>query len=138
MVLVADPDWDYRELLSIALEREGFRVTTARNAKRVVVELAQVDPALILLDTSFTDTFAASHQTDARPRTPLILVGATSRTRIPGGLADGSVPKPFRLRDLLRLARRLTSYEGPGEGSGDREPRKPLAPDPGALRATAD
>ena len=137
-VLVADADRTYRDALTIALEREGYQVATATNAKRAVAERARVHPSLILLDASLADAYAAIDEATSQPRTPMILVGTPSRALATDGLADACVARPFRLRNLLRLVRRLIPDDGPDEVAGDREPRVPLPPDPGITRATLD
>jgi DNA-binding response OmpR family regulator len=125
MVLVADPDQRYRDALSIALVREGFRVVTASNGELAVAERARARPALILLDISLARAFTATSDAGAQRRTPVILLGTSSLTLVRDTLADECVPKPFRLRYLLTLVRRLTSDDGPGDFSGVREPRTP-------------
>jgi CheY-like chemotaxis protein len=137
-VLVADADRAYRDALTIALEREGYQVATATNATRTVAERTRAQPSLILLDASLADAYAAMDNATSQPRTPTIVVGTPSRALATDGLADAFVAKPFRLRDLLRLVRRLIPDDGPDEVTGDRRPRVPRPPDPGITRATLD
>jgi two-component system OmpR family response regulator len=49
-VLVVDDDDDVREMLSLVLEAEGFRVRTAWNGREALTELARLPAGVMLLD----------------------------------------------------------------------------------------
>ena len=51
-ILVVDDDEDYRQLIRLALEKEGYHIYEATNGVHGVQLAQQVQPALILMDLS--------------------------------------------------------------------------------------
>jgi two-component system, response regulator, stage 0 sporulation protein F len=49
-ILVVDDDDDVREIVALALEDEGFRVTRAENGRVALMHIDRQRPALVLLD----------------------------------------------------------------------------------------
>jgi two-component system alkaline phosphatase synthesis response regulator PhoP len=52
MILVVDDDEDYREVMRLILEREGYQTSEATNGVHAVQLAQQIQPALILMDLS--------------------------------------------------------------------------------------
>ncbi len=151
-ILVVDDDDDIRELVELALTAEGHRVVTAADGATALrlleehrVDLAVVDvtmPGLdgVALTSALRRLERRSH--GLRPRTSVVLLSAlTSPEDIDAGLAagaDGYLPKPFRIADLLRvvpghLARRDRVRAGDdADGDGDGKTTEDLG---GACRS---
>lgn len=53
-IIIVDDDRDTRELLAMALESEGFEVTSAANGLRLISSLQLRRPHLILLDVNMS------------------------------------------------------------------------------------
>ncbi|MBM7510349.1 response regulator [Nocardioides sp. 31GB23] len=137
-IMVVDDDEDIRELVELALSTEGHRVVTApdgaaalRHLEEDQVDLAIVDVTMpVLGGIGFTAALRSLERRSygLRPRTSVVLLSAlTSPDDIDAGLAagaDGYLPKPFRIADLLRvvrvhLARRDRAQAGDGLDDGE-------------------
>src|SRR5690242_9349839 len=104
LVLVVDDDVDILNLLELYLSSEGFRVTTAMDARSALLAVAEVEPDAILLDVMMPDTngidVVRRIRSDAtRPDTPIILLSANADSEAVGqGLLAGAnayLTKPF-------------------------------------------
>lgn len=123
-ILVVDDDERIRSLLRRFLLREGFLVTTARDAQHARSLLAGLDFDLIVLDVMMPgeDGYALTRSLRRHMSTPILLLTAKSETldRIEGleSGADDYLPKPFEPRELLlRIAailRRIPASEVKG------------------------
>lgn len=51
-ILLVDDDEDYREMMRLSLEREGYHIYEATNGLHAVQLAQQIHPALILMDLS--------------------------------------------------------------------------------------
>jgi two-component system response regulator RegX3 len=122
LILVVDDEESYRDALSVALEREGFRVALAADGQEALDQFEATRPSLVLLDVMLPlisgDDVCRELRT--RSRVPIIMVTARSaEIDAVVGLevgADDYVSKPFRLRELIarvRAALRRTSEEEP-------------------------
>ena len=109
-ILVVEDEGDLREVLAYNLSREGFRVSTARNAEEALERARQDKPDLVLLDLMLPDRdgieVCRSVRQDADlAGTPIIMVTAKSEeSDVVLGLgvgADDYVTKPFNVRELL-------------------------------------
>ncbi|HET8700591.1 MAG TPA: response regulator [Nitrococcus sp.] len=119
-ILVIDDDAEIRSLLEVYLTRQGYRVTTAADARAARAALERVAPDLIVLDLMLPGEDGLSLCRDLRRRgsVPVIMLTALGEEtdRIIGlemG-ADDYLPKPFnprellaRIRSVLRRARSL-------------------------------
>lgn len=118
-VLVVDDEPNIRELLSEALELNGFAVRTAPDGRRALEEVARERPDIIVLDVMMPglDGFAVARRLRQAGDSPLVLF-LTARDAVPDRIAgltaggDDYVTKPFsleevvlRLRAILRRAR---------------------------------
>jgi two-component system, OmpR family, phosphate regulon response regulator OmpR len=110
-LLVVDDDRRIRDLLSRYLQREGYRVTTAKNAAEARARLGCLAFDLLILDVmmpgeSGFDLAAALRRTSQVPIL-MLTARAEAESRIAGleiG-ADDYVAKPFEVRELsLRIA----------------------------------
>ena len=110
-ILVVDDEESYRDALSVALEREGFRVALAADGVEALEQFDATDPALVLLDVMLPriSGIDVCRQLRARSRVPVIMVTArSSEIDTVVGLevgADDYVSKPFRLRELVARVR---------------------------------
>jgi CheY-like chemotaxis protein len=108
-VLVVEDDPDTRQSTADVLESVGYSVVTAAHGRDALDRLASMDPpGLILLDLmmpvmSGQEFLAARRGQDALARIPVVIMSAWRRDseRIDG--AQGSLPKPVDVDDLLRV-----------------------------------
>ena len=117
-LLVVDDDRETRDLLALFFEREGFRVTTARDA-REARRLVQAGPfALIVLDLMLPGENGLDFARWLRGQapTPVVMLTAMAEDgdRIAGlemG-ADDYLAKPFNPRELLARVRAVLRRTG--------------------------
>lgn len=120
-ILVVDDDERIRALLRRFLERNGYLVSTARDAAQARGLLRGLEFDLIVLDVMMPgeDGFSLTRDLRKRLDTPILLLTAKGETsdRITGleSGADDYLPKPFEPRELLlRIAailRRMPAQE---------------------------
>ena len=110
-LLVVDDDRRIRDLLSLFLLKEGYRVTTADNAADARAKLGSLSFDLLVLDVMMPGEtgFQLAKSLRETSDVPILMLTAKAETesRITGleiG-ADDYVPKPFEPRELsLRIA----------------------------------
>jgi two-component system, OmpR family, phosphate regulon response regulator OmpR len=110
-LLVVDDDRRIRDLLSRYLQREGYRVTTAKNAGDARVKLDGLTFDLLILDVMMPGEsgFELAKSVRKTSQVPILMLTARAETenRI-NGLeigADDYMAKPFEARELsLRVA----------------------------------
>jgi two-component system phosphate regulon response regulator OmpR len=110
-LLVVDDDRRLRDLLSRYLQREGYRVTTAKNAGDARVKLDGLAFDLLILDVMMPGEtgFELAKSVRRTSQVPILMLTARAETenRI-NGLeigADDYMAKPFEARELsLRVA----------------------------------
>ena len=110
-ILVVDDDAEIRHLLRTALEREGYAVSEANDAKTATSRLNRGGVDLITLDLSLgaDDGLTLARNIRARSDVPIIMVTGKSDAidRVVGlelG-ADDYVSKPFNLREVVARVR---------------------------------
>ena len=123
-LLIVDDDDRIRTLLRRFLVRNGYLVTTARDAAQARRLLAGLDFDLIVLDVMMPgeDGFSLTRDLRRRSQTPVLLLTARGGTddRITGleSGADDYLPKPFEPRELLlrigAILRRVPAAEPRG------------------------
>lgn len=122
LILVVDDEESYRDALSVALEREGFRVELAADGQEALDQFDAVHPSLVLLDVMLPRISGVDvcREIRTRSRVPIIMVTARgAEIDAVVGLevgADDYVSKPFRLRELIarvRAALRRSADEEP-------------------------
>src|SRR5262245_32004727 len=76
LILIADDNKEYREILSAKLASKGFAIKTARDGVECIEMAKKHDPALILMDIQMPnkDGFAATHELKQDPHTKHIKV----------------------------------------------------------------
>src|SRR5579871_4239144 len=110
-LLVVDDDRRIRDLLSRYLQREGYRVTTAKDASDARAKLDGLTFDLLILDIMMPGEsgFELARSVRQRSQVPILMLTARAETehRI-NGLeigADDYMAKPFEARELsLRIA----------------------------------
>ena len=124
LILVVDDEESYRDALTVALEREGFRVEVAADGQEALDQFEATRPSLILLDVMLPRISGVDvcRELRSRSRVPIIMVTARSNEiDAVVGLevgADDYVSKPFRLRELIarvRAALRRSSEDEPAD-----------------------
>ena len=114
-ILVVDDDTSIRSFIEMALDGEGYAVSTATNGAQALDISNQVRPDLILLDMRMPVmdgwTFARTYRQQAGPHAPIVVLTAATDAgeRAAEINADGFLGKPFDLDDLLGLVLRYTS-----------------------------
>jgi DNA-binding response OmpR family regulator len=121
-IIIVDDDRDTRELLAMALEGEGFEVTSAANGLRLISSLQLRRPHLILLDVnmSWIDGFElckAVKKNESFRDIPVVFVSGRGepedrRKGVEAGAADYFV-KPLDLNLLLARIRELVPVPVP-------------------------
>jgi DNA-binding response OmpR family regulator len=108
-VLVIDDDRDLLDLVSFALEDEGYKVETAANGREGLEKVRREMPDLILLDMKMPlmDGWQFAQEFHARfdEKAPIVVLTAAenARKRAAEIGAQGWIGKPFDLDDLSRV-----------------------------------
>jgi len=124
IVLIED-DLPFREIISFALEDEGYTVIQAENGREGMAQVEKHAPDLVLCDVQMTgmdgyETLERLRSQDATAGIPFILMtGAAGPDAIRTGMnlgADDYLSKPFAVNELLqavevRLAKHATIRE---------------------------
>jgi DNA-binding response OmpR family regulator len=112
-VIIVDDDRETREMLTLALELEGFAVSEAANGLRLISTLHVDKPDVILLDVmmSWIDGFElcrAIKQNDEFRDIPVVFVSARKSTEdVQHGREAGAADYFTKPLDIDRLAKRL-------------------------------
>ena len=118
-ILVIDDDPQIPLVVREILEDEGYTVLTASDGREAldVIDHAPGPPDLILLDMRMAGMngwdFAAAYRRRSGPHAPLVTMTAAHDAALWSREigADGVLPKPFELDDLLNVVERFTSGE---------------------------
>ena len=111
-ILVVDDDVTIAMTIESFLIEEGYTVVIAHNGKEALERVEESSPVVILLDMKMPVmdgwAFASAYRQLAGPHAPIIVMTAAhdSRQRASEIAADGFIPKPFDLDELLALIRR--------------------------------
>ncbi|CAA9555171.1 MAG: hypothetical protein AVDCRST_MAG88-1052 [uncultured Thermomicrobiales bacterium] len=114
-ILVVDDDEGIREFVSLVLEDEGYEVLTAPHGAAALALVAHRLPAVILLDMRMPVMdgwqFAQAYRQRPGPHAPIIVVTAAREAGERGTQidAEGVLPKPFHLAELLALVEGFAS-----------------------------
>ena len=146
-ILVVDDDASLRELITLRLEANGFRVEAVDSGEAALTQLALARPEAVLTDMQMDGMdgmalFRAIHARD--PALPVIVL--TAHGTIPDAVAAtqqglfGYLTKPYdapTLVDLLKRATRLTSSSPDANDDSWRREIITASPAMGALLAEA-
>lgn len=109
-ILIADDEHINRALLKRRLEREGYRVLTARNGSEAVRQTKEAQPDLVLMDVMMPemdglDACRLIKEDEATHGIPIIFLSARDETEMKvSGLslgADDYISKPFEAEELV-------------------------------------
>ncbi len=114
-VLVVDDDLDIREVLMEILADSGYTSVAAADGREALALLTEVRPHLILLDLNMPimngRQFREAQRADPELRLiPTVIMTAVDRltVQVADLGADGALPKPVRLHELLSLVARYS------------------------------
>jgi CheY-like chemotaxis protein len=116
-VLVVDDDDGIRDSIDMTLSDEGYQVLTATHGADALTLVDQHLPSLILLDMRMPVMdgwqFARAYRQRPGPHAPIVVVTAALEAagRAAEIHADGVLPKPFRLADLLEVVGRYAEHD---------------------------
>ena len=120
-VTIVDDDRDTREMLTLALELEGFEVSQAANGLRLISAMHVDRPDVILLDVmmSWIDGFELCRAIKKNPTfgdIPVIFISARKsledeRAGIDAGAID-YFPKPLDMDRLIARMREILEQRG--------------------------
>jgi len=110
-VLLIEDDKDIRDTIIYALREEQIEVIASEDAK-ILKQLTEINPDLILLDNWLTDWKSDANGQQickeiktnaATSHIPVVIVSAVSNIKeiAEAGQADGYLKKPFELTDLF-------------------------------------
>lgn len=111
LVLIVDDDPSLRLLCRVNLELDGYRVAEAPSVGAAEEAIAAGDVDLVLLDVHVGPDDGVELMRSLRVRghgAPVVLFTGSARLdALTIAEADGVVPKPFRLEQLLGVVRSL-------------------------------
>ena len=118
-VLIIDDDPELVAVLTLALERAGFSVWTALDARTALAVLDAEQPDLVVLDTPLSSTPALDLLQQLRQHSHAAVIMLTGRgdedARVSGldQGADDYVTKPFSPRELVARIRAILQHHAP-------------------------
>ena len=119
-VLVVDDEIGALTLIGIMLERGGFNVLKAKDAKAALAELERNTPGLIILDVMMPgmngiELCAVIRERPATENTPILILSARNDAdSIMRGMQAGAndyLPKPILHHDLVTKVRNMIQEE---------------------------
>ncbi|HHI78653.1 MAG TPA: response regulator [Planctomycetes bacterium] len=111
-ILVVDDEQEEADLLKRLLEGEGYDVDLARNGREALEILRRKRPSLVLLDYEMPemDGMQVIEELRGDPSTrnlPILLSTSSQILASERDQADGFLPKPFVIEDLLALVEKM-------------------------------
>jgi DNA-binding response OmpR family regulator len=116
LILCADDDPDILALLTLRLERAGYRVVQAGDGEAALALARELSPAVAVLDVMMprltgTEVLAALRADDATKGMRVVLISARAQEAdVQRGLeagADAYLAKPFQAPELTELVKRM-------------------------------
>ncbi len=113
-ILVADDEWEVRELVRAILEWENYVVVEAKDGEDALAQAQATQPDLILLDVRMPkmnglDVLESLQADLALASIPVIMLSVlTNYPQVGTALRNGAtayVPKPFEIPELARLVK---------------------------------
>ncbi|HSN16139.1 MAG TPA: response regulator [Anaeromyxobacteraceae bacterium] len=123
-IIIVDDDRDTREMLTLALDLEGFEVRTAANGLRLISAMHVDRPDVILLDImmSWIDGFELCRAIKQNPSfadIPVVFISARKSDEDErAGRAAGAIdyfPKPLDMERLVERIREILANRKPAE-----------------------
>src|SRR5262249_846275 len=111
-VLVVDDDPDMVEVMLLVLKGAGYAARSAQNGRDALVAAEAQKPGLVLLDMLMPvmDGWSCARELRARygASLPIVVVTAAEHAGARAAQigADGVLPKPFEVHDLLEFTQR--------------------------------
>lgn len=109
-ILIVDDDPAIRKMLVEVLSLEGYPTETAANGREALEKLPRSGPRIVLLDLLMPEVdgwgvmSALQGMPNERQRHKIILVSAWANLERARDLnADGTLPKPFTVNQLLNV-----------------------------------
>jgi two-component system OmpR family response regulator len=128
-VLVVDDDPHLREVVSYALQRDGFSVRTVRDGREALAEVDRLPPDLVVLDVMMPelDGLEVCKRLRARGRLPIVFLSSRDEEvdRVLGLELGGDdyITKPFSTRELVARVRAVLRRAAPPD-----DPEEDTAP----------
>lgn len=120
-ILLVEDERQIREVVSAALESEGFSVVEARTAGHAAVEAGARRPDLVILDLGLPDRDGIDFIRDYRAwsSVPILILSArvqeSSKVEALDAGADDYLAKPFGMAELLARVRALLRRRQPDQ-----------------------
>lgn len=118
-ILVVDDDTDLLQLLSIRLNRAGFAVETATNARDALIALSHIHPAVVLTDLKMRDMDGLGLLSEIEDRFPVLpVILLTAHGTIPDAItatkkgAFAFLTKPINDAELIASIHQALSLNG--------------------------
>lgn len=116
-VLVADDEQAITELVAFALEMEGYLVIQAPDGPEALRLVKEERPDLAMVDVMMPglDGREVSRRIKSDPETadiPVLLFSAAPNPDLTQALADGFMPKPFDVNQLVETVKRYIKDGG--------------------------
>ena len=115
-ILVADDEWEVRELVRTILEWEDYAVVEAKDGEDALAQARAIQPDLILLDVRMPkmnglDVLESLQADPVLASIPVVMLSVlTNYPQVGTALRNGAVaylPKPFEIPDLARMVKRV-------------------------------
>ena len=112
-ILLVDDEESVQKLLTYPLERDGFRVVSARDGEQALARFAEEDVDLVVLDLMLPrlDGLEVCKRLRAQSSVPIIMLTARRRRARQGARpelgADDYITKPFSIREFRSRVRAL-------------------------------
>lgn len=128
-VLVVDDDENIVKLVSMYLEKDGYRVDSAFDGREALVQFRRSKPDIVVLDLMLPELDGLEVCRTIRQQSEVPIIMLTARTTESDKLvgldqgADDYVTKPFSPRELLARVRAVLRRAAGDESSGPVELR---------------
>jgi DNA-binding response OmpR family regulator len=126
-ILLVDDEDAVQKLLTYPLEREGYRVVSARDGEEALDRFGEANPDLVVLDIMLPrlDGLEVCKRLRARSTVPIIMLTARDDEldKVVGlelG-ADDYITKPFSIREFRSRVRALLRRAALSPGGGNRD-----------------
>lgn len=121
-ILLCDDDEAISEMIKIMLENEDFQVRLLPNGKAIKKQVKEYSPDLILIDIWMPgidgkEVVKLLKKDQMSQHIPIIIISALHENQIKQIVkkigADGYLPKPFDIKDLLATVKRYIGTQVP-------------------------